>query len=203
MTSIWKLVEAELSPEVKAKLDLAEKNAAAKLAAAQSTATSSSTQSNTPSSTSTSNSQRNSNVQQKRSSSHHNKSKGSNNGRGKSSNSSRRGYSSDLFYPDTPETREYFAKMAVKQIEYLLSVDNLCMDTFLRSFMDEAGFIPIAYLCNYPAVAACGAYYESIIKVLSESELFEMDIPNQTMRLKEKWQQVLYIALLWVLIRCI
>lgn len=71
-----------------------------------------------------------------------------------------------------------------------MSADNLSMDTFLRSFMDEEGYIPIAYLCNYPNVVMCGAYYENILSELQKSEMFELDIPNETMRLKTKWHQV-------------
>lgn len=33
------------------------------------------------------------------------------------------------------------------------TVDFLCQDTFLRSYMDEAGYVPIAFVCNFPAVA--------------------------------------------------
>jgi hypothetical protein len=71
-----------------------------------------------------------------------------------------------------------------------MSADNLAMDTFLRSYMDEEGYLPIALLRNYPNVASCEAYYEYILDALSTSETFELDLPNETLRLKSKWEQV-------------
>jgi spore germination protein GerM len=83
MTSIWKLVEAELSPEAKAKLDSAEKAYADKQAA------------NTNAS--------------------FNKSKKSNNHRD-SRKPQKSNRSDTVYYPDTPETRTYYASLAVEQM---------------------------------------------------------------------------------------
>ena len=74
--------------------------------------------------------------------------------------------------------------------DQIFSVDNLCRDTYLRSFMDEAGYIPIAFVCNFPNIICYGADYQLIIKYLMESSYIEVDIVNETMRLKEGWEQV-------------
>jgi hypothetical protein len=37
--------------------------------------------------------------------------------------------------------------------EYYFSVDNLCRDTYLRSHLDEEGWVPLAIICNFPTVA--------------------------------------------------
>lgn len=79
MTSIWKLVEAELSPEIKARLENAEKSIDTKSTSGGHTSRS------------------------KRSSHRHRYSK------------DRQRYNR-VFIPDTPETREYYAKLAVEQM---------------------------------------------------------------------------------------
>ena len=73
--------------------------------------------------------------------------------------------------------------------EYFFSPDSLCSDTYIRSYMDEAGFIPIAFVCNFPDVLAIGAYYEDILDGLKKSVLFELDLENETLRLREGWQK--------------
>lgn len=48
--------------------------------------------------------------------------------------------------------------------ELLLSPENLAMDTYyIRPYMDEEGYIPIAYLCNFPNVLSINAAYEDIL----------------------------------------
>lgn len=70
------------------------------------------------------------------------------------------------------------------------------MDTYIRSYMDEAGFVPIALVLGYPNVAGFYAQYYDIVQRLqeiSESSLLEVDIANETIRLKEGWEVVLTI----------
>jgi hypothetical protein len=79
--------------------------------------------------------------------------------------------------------------MAVQLIEYYFSDDSLSCDTFVRSYFDTAGYIPIAFVCNFPDIVAIGAFYEDIVSQLSASEKFEIDAENETMRVSgwEKW----------------
>lgn len=95
----------------------------------------------------------------------------------------------DIFIPDTPETRQQYAAMAVQLLEFYFSDDSLSCDTFVRSYFDTAGYIPIAFVCNFPDVVAIGAFYEDIVGQLSLSEKFEIDAENETMRVAgwEKW----------------
>lgn len=74
--------------------------------------------------------------------------------------------------------------------ECYFSPDSLIADTTIRSYLDEAGYIPIAFVCNFPEILAIGAYYEDIIAALQNSSLFEVDVENETMRLHD-WQKVL------------
>jgi hypothetical protein len=113
------------------------------------------------------------------------------------------------------ETSRYQAHMAVSQIEWLFSVDNLCQDTYLRSFMDSEGYVPISYVCNFLMLAGyrsqsrhavratsqrdsrfllsppcrLGASYPEILKAISESQTLEVDEANETVRPKENPQK--------------
>ena len=63
------------------------------------------------------------------------------------------------------------------------------MDSYIRPYMDEEGFIPIAYLCNFPNVASCGAKYEDILAALDVRSAdpkctVDVDRPNELVRVK-------------------
>jgi len=90
-----------------------------------------------------------------------------------------------IYIPDTPESRLYYAKLAVYHIESLFGVENLCRDTFFRSYMDEAGYIPIPFACSY--IQCFGADYLDIVTLLQESITLEVDTNNETVRLKDGW----------------
>ena len=64
------------------------------------------------------------------------------------------------------------------------------MDTFVRSYMDIEGYIPIAMICNYQNVSCFGVPYSEIKKALGVSLTFEVDLENETMRLKTAWEMV-------------
>lgn len=85
------------------------------------------------------------------------------------------------------------------------------MDTYIRAYMDEAGYVPISLVCGYPHVSYCGAIYSDIVsrlKELGESSVIEIDADNETIRLKEGWDMVraavlcceiyLYLTLVWI-----
>ena len=70
------------------------------------------------------------------------------------------------------------------------------MDTFVRSYMDEDGYVPLALLCNYQNVACyCTSYYD-VLKKISElndrvDSKLEVDATNEKVRLKTGWDVVL------------
>jgi len=100
--------------------------------------------------------------------------------------------SSALFTPDTVETRLYYANLAAGQVEFYFSVENLARDSFLRSYMDCEGYVPIAFVCNFPGVACYGADLNEIVEWLRQSELLEIDESNETIRLRDGWEVWLY-----------
>lgn len=67
------------------------------------------------------------------------------------------------------------------------------MDTFVRSYMDEAGFVPLPLLCTYQNVSCFGAPFYDIVekmKVLQPDSRIEFDASNDTVRLKTGWENV-------------
>ena len=90
--------------------------------------------------------------------------------------------------------------------EYIFDLDNLCMDTFVRSYMDEAGFVPLPLLCTYQNVAAYGAPYFDVVERLNEltaERKIEFDPSNETVRLKVGWENVSILSIWIFFVICI
>lgn len=68
------------------------------------------------------------------------------------------------------------------------------MDTYVRAYMDEAGYVPIGLVCNYQNVMCYGCSYYDIVNKLKEvanrSKFYELDTENETIRLKNGWEKV-------------
>lgn len=67
------------------------------------------------------------------------------------------------------------------------------MDTYIRAYMDESGYVPISLVCGYPNVGCYGALYIDIVarlKELDENSVIEIDAENETVRLKAGWDMV-------------
>jgi hypothetical protein len=67
--------------------------------------------------------------------------------------------------------------------------------------MDEEGYVPVAFVLTYPNVSIVGAPYPEIINRLHETSMLnskiEIDLVNDTIRLKEQWEMVnLFISLI-------
>jgi hypothetical protein len=91
------------------------------------------------------------------------------------------------------QERNYRSHMAAQQVELIFSPDNLCMDTYIRSYMDEAGFVPIALVYNYPNVAQFGALYQDLkyrLKELTKENRssLEVDTTNELLRVSSNWE---------------
>jgi len=94
-----------------------------------------------------------------------------------------------LFVP--PQTDD-IVQYTVQQIESLFSTDNLCQDTYLRSFMDEEGFVPLGILyCYQNVVYFCADPAEVLNKISSKgsSYFLETDRDTVTVRLRSGWEK--------------
>ncbi|KAG6551933.1 hypothetical protein Mapa_006550 [Marchantia paleacea] len=76
--------------------------------------------------------------------------------------------------------------LVVKQIEYYFSIENLCRDIFLRSKMDEQGFIPVSVIANFNRVKMLTADTSMILDALrSHSGLVE--VQDEKLRKRDDW----------------
>lgn len=68
------------------------------------------------------------------------------------------------------------------------------MDTFVRSYMDEEGYVPIMLVMNYQNVASFGCSYFDVLNKLKETvgktKFLELDAVNEVVRLREGWEKV-------------
>lgn len=76
-----------------------------------------------------------------------------------------------------------------KQIEFYFSVNNVCHDLYLRTLMDEAGWVPLDALMRFPKLVELGATEASAAAALEESKSVEVHpngaqvrISNETLR---------------------
>jgi hypothetical protein len=127
---------------------------------------------------------------------------GSGRGRGRfNSSSSTGGRSPTKNYPGPYRSRadrSYFSYLAVQQIDQIFNIDSLCMDTFIRSYMDEAGYVPVSLVCTYQNVAQFQCSYNDIVlklkETISKCKNIELDADNETVRLKEGWEKVSFFC---------
>jgi hypothetical protein len=77
--------------------------------------------------------------------------------------------------------------------ELIYGTDYLCVDTYFRSYMDEEGFVPMALLTSYPNIACFCTPISELVSKLSQKEdsILEVDVTNETVRLKEGWEKVI------------
>jgi la-related protein 1 len=99
-------------------------------------------------------------------------------------------YINGVYVPNTdPKTTAQWAK---EQIEFYFSPDNLVRDIFLRQHMDVDGFVPLAFVGSFQAVYSVHQDYVSLLDAMKESELVELDLENEKVRLRDGWQKWLW-----------
>lgn len=75
--------------------------------------------------------------------------------------------------------------LVLKQIEYYFSVENLCRDIYLRSKMDERGFVPVSVIANFNRVRMITQNPFLIIEALQVSNVVE--VQDDKVRKKGDW----------------
>lgn len=99
-------------------------------------------------------------------------------------------YINGVYVPNTdPKTTAQWAK---EQIEFYFSPDNLVRDIFLRQHMDVDGFVPLAFVGSFQAVYSVHQDYLSLLEAMKDSELVELDLENEKVRLRDGWQKWLW-----------
>lgn len=81
--------------------------------------------------------------------------------------------------------------------DLIFNPDSLCIDTFIRAYMDEEGYVPIMLVTQYQNVAALQCSYYDIFNKLKEcvgkTKNIELDAVNECVRLREGWEKVRYV----------
>ncbi|KAJ7550692.1 hypothetical protein O6H91_07G112700 [Diphasiastrum complanatum] len=77
------------------------------------------------------------------------------------------------------------ATMLVKQIEYYFSIENLCRDIFLRSKMDDQGFIPVSVIASFNRVKMLTTNEKLILDALCNSDIVE--VQGDKLRKRNDW----------------
>jgi la-related protein 1 len=78
------------------------------------------------------------------------------------------------------------------QVEYYLSVDNLCKDFFIRKRMDSKGFVPLTVIANFNRMRDLAPDVDAIRLACEYSEKIEYVVGNdniERLRLREKWDR--------------
>ncbi|KAJ1425141.1 Winged helix-like DNA-binding domain superfamily [Sesbania bispinosa] len=75
--------------------------------------------------------------------------------------------------PFFPPAESPLSNMIVNQIDYYFSDANLVKDEFLRSNMDEQGWVPITLISNFPRVRSLTSNVQSILDSLRTSTVVE------------------------------
>lgn len=73
-----------------------------------------------------------------------------------------------------------------KQIEFYFSIDNLCKDLYLRSHMNEGGWVPLDLIAVFPKVKRYQASVPKIAELLQGSEVAEVDPSCHFVRVKDE-----------------
>jgi len=90
--------------------------------------------------------------------------------------------------PATPESRDAVKNKVKAQIEYYLSDENLFSDVFLRSRMNEEGWVPVGLLAGFRRVQSMTHDTSLVLEAISSSPKLEMDADGSNVRLKDTWQ---------------
>ncbi|KAL5961540.1 La-related protein 1, partial [Taenia solium] len=72
------------------------------------------------------------------------------------------------------------------QIEFYFSEDNLVRDTFLRSHMDEDGWVPISVIAKFNRMASLCTDLDKIINALVPSQIIETDTREMRVRCRNR-----------------
>ncbi|XP_020577385.1 la-related protein 1C [Phalaenopsis equestris] len=75
--------------------------------------------------------------------------------------------------------------MLLKQIDYYFSPENLCKDTYLRSYMDEQGWVHISLIADFNRVKLLTKNVQYILDTLRSSSVVE--VQGEKIRRRNDW----------------
>lgn len=75
------------------------------------------------------------------------------------------------------------------QLEYYFSQDNMLKDLYLRTQMNEEGWVAIALLANFAKLRSLTTDSNMILEALAASKVIELDEKSHNVRVKSGWQK--------------
>lgn len=90
--------------------------------------------------------------------------------------------------PMTPADHMALKTQVQKQIEHYFGQDNLLKDMYLRSKMNEEGWVPIAEIAGFPRVRNMTTDMTIILEAVTASTVIEIHSDSTHIRLREGWQ---------------
>lgn len=75
----------------------------------------------------------------------------------------------------------------LKQIDYYFSIGNLCKDVFLRSNMDDRGFVPVSLIASFNRVRLLSSNPSLILEALQSSSIVE--VQHNRIRRRNDWEK--------------
>lgn len=83
-------------------------------------------------------------------------------------------------------------QLLMLQVEYYLSVDNLCKDFFIRKRMDSKGFVPLTVISNFNRMRDLAPDIEAIRAACEQSDKIDYIVGDdnvERLRLRERWDR--------------
>ncbi|RKU40380.1 hypothetical protein DL546_000699 [Coniochaeta pulveracea] len=94
--------------------------------------------------------------------------------------------------PQLPVYDPTTIQLVMAQVEYYLSVDNLCKDFFIRKRMDSQGFVPFDLIAGFKRLKELAPDVEFIRIACETSEKIDYVVGDdhvERLRLREKWDR--------------
>lgn len=89
--------------------------------------------------------------------------------------------------PMTPADHQAMKNQVQNQIEYYFGKDNLIKDHYLRSKMNDEGWVPIADIAGFPRMRSITADMAIILEAINTSSVIEIHPDSQHVRLRDGW----------------
>mmetsp|Transcript_2566 Transcript_2566/g.3884 ORF Transcript_2566/g.3884 Transcript_2566/m.3884 type:complete len:973 (-) Transcript_2566:116-3034(-) len=88
-----------------------------------------------------------------------------------------------------PVTRDDIMQKIREQINYYFTPNNLCKDLFLRSKMDNEGWVPLAVVSSFNRVRVLTHDQLTIVEALRKSDVVELSSDFSLLRCRDNWRR--------------
>ncbi|KAF9972499.1 La ribonucleoprotein domain member 1B [Actinomortierella ambigua] len=93
-------------------------------------------------------------------------------------------------YQAGPQSHEALKSFILQQMEYYFSIENLCKDVFLRTQMDDQGYVPLSLVANFNRVKHLTTDLNLIKETLKVSK--DIEVLGDKIRKRDDWSRWLF-----------